>query len=184
MCESIPAARIPSWQFPGICCSMGPGDRVFDSYLSRPPGHLQTMKNLFRNILWSFPTASESRVSSSQALSFGSNWRTYIDHKRPVKAIKSSALSFFSQSNSVRELFYAVLLSWNSHVYWKWQLIILYIDQMDWGAGHLTIIVGKGGYLPTKTARRAGHLNIFFQMPRVCPGVCQGGCSRLELTRT
>ena len=44
---------------------------------------------------------------------------------------------------------------------------------MDWGAGHLTIIVGTGGagHLPTKIARRAGHLNNFFK----CPGVFPGG---------
>ena len=46
-----------------------------------------------------------------------------------------------------------------------WQLIILYIDRMDWRAGHLTTTEGTN----------------FFQMPGVCPG---GGCSRLELTRT
>ena len=26
----------------------------------------------------------------------------------------------------------------------KWQLMFLYIGRMDWGAGHLTIIVGTG----------------------------------------
>ena len=56
-----------------------------------------------------------------------------------------------------------------------WQLIILYIDQMDWRAGHLT----------TQKERGAGHLNFFSNargMPGVLPG--GGGCSRLELTRT
>ena len=66
-----------------------------------------------------------------------------------------------------------------------WQLIILYIDQMDWRAGHLTTQKERGaGHLPTKLARRAGHLNFFSNargMPGVLPG---GGCSRLELTRT
>ena len=56
-----------------------------------------------------------------------------------------------------------------------WQLIILYIDQMDWRAGHLTTQKERGaGHLPTKLARRTGHLN-FFQMLGVCPGFCPGG---------
>ena len=45
---------------------------------------------------------------------------------------------------------------------------------MDLGAGHLTIIIGTGvGHLPTKSARRAGHLTNFFN----CPGytVSEGG---------
>ena len=42
--------------------------------------------------------------------------------------------------------------------------------RMDWRAGHLAIIVGTGaGHLPTKTARRAGHLNIFSNA-RCMPG--------------
>ena len=47
---------------------------------------------------------------------------------------------------------------------------------MDWGAGHLTIIVGTGG-----GAFANKNLNNFFK----CPGYTRGeGCSRLELTRT
>ena len=44
--------------------------------------------------------------------------------------------------------------------------------QMDCGAGHLTIIEGTGGagHLPTKIARRAGHLTNFFKCPRGLPG--------------
>ena len=112
--------------------------------------------------------------------------RAYIDHKRPIRAIKSFALSFFSQSDSFPDLFYAVLLSWNSSVYYKWQQVILYIDRMDWGAGHLSIIVGTGGRaFANKNCPQGRALEQFFQMPGVCPGVCPGGgCSRLESTRT
>ena len=60
-----------------------------------------------------------------------------------------------------------------------WQLITLYIDRMDWRAGHLTITEGTGGgALANKISRRVGHLNNFFK----CPG--GGECSRLELTHT
>ena len=68
-----------------------------------------------------------------------------------------------------------------------WQLIILYIDQMDWRARHLTTTEGIGGEdeeLATKIAHRAGHLKKNSNakgMPRGLPG---GGCSQLELTRT
>ena len=66
-----------------------------------------------------------------------------------------------------------------------WQLIILYIDQMDWRAGHLTITKGTGaGHLPTKLARRAGHLKFFIKCPGHARGFARGECSRLELTRT
>ena len=48
-----------------------------------------------------------------------------------------------------------------------WQPITLYIDRMDWRDGHLTTTEGMGaGHLPTKIARRAGHLNNFFKCPR------------------
>ena len=63
----------------------------------------------------------------------------------------------------------------------KWQVVFWYIGRMDWGAGHLTIIIGTGvGHLPTKISRRAGHLSNFFK----CPCFCPGRYSRLELTRT
>ena len=69
-----------------------------------------------------------------------------------------------------------------------WQPITLYIDRMDWRAGHLTTTegTGGGGHLPTKIARRGRAFEQFFQMPGVCPGggVAGGGCSRLELTYT
>ena len=40
-----------------------------------------------------------------------------------------------------------------------WQPITLYIDRMDWRAGHSTTTEETGaGHLPTKIARKAGHL--------------------------
>ena len=57
-----------------------------------------------------------------------------------------------------------------------WQLTTLYIGRIDWRDGHLTTTEGTGaGHLPTKIARRAGHLNNFFQMSGVYPGVCPWG---------
>ena len=56
------------------------------------------------------------------------------------------------------------------------QLIILYIDRMDWRAGHLATTKGTGaGHLPTKIARRAGHLTIFFK----CPVYARGFARRM-----
>ena len=79
-----------------------------------PLGHFQTTKNLFRNILSSFPTAL--RVKGFKHGHFGIR-RAFIDHKRLIKAIKPFALSIFSRSDSLRDLFHAVLLSWNSYFY-------------------------------------------------------------------
>ena len=90
------------------------GTGIWQLIVSRSPGHLQTTTDLFRNILSSFPTAL--RVKGFKQ-SFWSRWRAFIDHKRPIKAIEPFALSFFSQSDSFRDLFYAVLLNWNSYVY-------------------------------------------------------------------
>ena len=61
----------------------------------------------------------------------------------------------------------------------KWHLIFLYIGRMEWGAGHLTILIGTGdGAFANKNCPPdQAFFNFFF---RVCPG----GCSRLELTRT
>ena len=67
-----------------------------------------------------------------------------------------------------------------------WQPIVLYIDQMDWRAGHLTTTERTGGQaFANKNCPQGQAFEIFFQMPGVCPGVfLGGGCSRLELTRT
>ena len=61
-----------------------------------------------------------------------------------------------------------------------WQLIILYIDQMDWGGGgHLTIITGTGGgAFGNKNCPQGREFGQFFQIPGVCPGVCPGGGAR------
>ena len=98
-----------------------PGTRHFEFNNVPPLGHLRTTKN----ILSSFP--SVLRVKGFKHRHFGTR--------------RESALSFFSRSDSFRDLLYAVLLSWNSHFYKKnWQLVFLYIGRMDWWAGHLTII--------------------------------------------
>ena len=62
----------------------------------------------------------------------------------------------------------------------KWQLIPLYIGGMDWGPGHLTIIVGTGD----PQGRTFVH---FFSNARgLLRSLRRGGgeCSPLELTRT
>ena len=57
-----------------------------------------------------------------------------------------------------------------------WQLIILYIDPMDWRAGHLTTTEGTGdGVFANKNCRQGRAFEQFFQMPGICPGVCPGG---------
>ena len=57
-----------------------------------------------------------------------------------------------------------------------WQLIILYIDRMDWRAGHLTTTEGtRGGAFANKNCPQGLAFERFFQMPGVCPGVCPGG---------
>ena len=54
---------------------------------------------------------------------------------------------------------------------------------MDWRAGIGPPQKERGArYLPTKIARRAGHLKFFFKCPGVCPGggmlkaICQDLC--------
>ena len=57
-----------------------------------------------------------------------------------------------------------------------WQLIILYIDRMDWRAGHLTTTEGTGSRaFANKNCPRGRAFELFFQMPWVCSGVCPGG---------
>ena len=61
-----------------------------------------------------------------------SRGRAFVDHKRPIKTIEPFALSFFSRSDSFRDLFYAVLLSCITVIFNKiWQLITLYIDGLE-----------------------------------------------------
>ena len=62
-----------------------------------------------------------------------------------------------------------------------WQPITLYIDRMDWMAGHLTTTEGTGdGAFANKNYPQGRAFEQFFQMP----GFARGGCSRLELTHT
>ena len=60
-----------------------------------------------------------------------------------------------------------------------WQLIILYIDPMDWGAGHLTTTEGTGaGHLLTTIACRAGHFNNFSNVRGMPGDLPRGGDAR------
>ena len=70
-----------------------------------------------------------------------------------------------------------------------WQLIILYIDRMDWRAGHLTTTEGTGGgafnaKFANKNCPQGRAFEQFFKCPGYARGFAGGGCSRLELTRT
>ena len=56
-----------------------------------------------------------------------------------------------------------------------WQLIILYIDRMDWRSGHLNTTEGTGGGAFANKNCPQGRAFEFFQMSGVCPGVCPGG---------
>ena len=59
-----------------------------------------------------------------------------------------------------------------------WRLIILYIDWMDWRAGHLTTTEGTGGgAFANKNCPQAGHLNNFLNA-RGMPGGLPGGDAR------
>ena len=49
--------------------------------------------------------------------------------------------------------------------------IFVYIGRMDWGVGHLTIIVGTGGgTFANKNCPQSCAFDHFFQMSRVCRG--------------
>ena len=51
------------------------------------------------------------------------------------------------------------------------QPITLYIDRMDWRAGHLTTTEGTGGGASAnKNCPQGRAFEQFFQMLRVCPG--------------
>ena len=66
------------------------------SSVPAPPGICKQPNTCFVASCRHFRRRSELRVSSSQALSFWSRWRAFIDHKRPIKAVEPFALSFFS----------------------------------------------------------------------------------------
>ena len=52
-----------------------------------------------------------------------------------------------------------------------WQPKSLYIDRMDWRAGHLTTTEETGvGAFANKNCPQGRAFEQFFQMPGVCPG--------------
>ena len=67
-----------------------------------------------------------------------------------------------------------------------WQFIILYIDQVDWRAGHLTTIEGTGSraFANKNCPQGRAFEFFFFKYPGYAWGFAPGGCSRPELTRT
>ena len=66
-----------------------------------------------------------------------------------------------------------------------WQLITLYIDRMDWRAGHLTTTEGTGGEaFANKKCPQVRAFEQFFQMPRYARVFVRGGYSRPELACT
>ena len=62
-----------------------------------------------------------------------------------------------------------------------WQPITLYIDRMNWRAGHLTTTEGTGGRAFANKNCPQGRAFEHFSNAWGLPG---GGCSRLELTHT
>ena len=57
-----------------------------------------------------------------------------------------------------------------------WQLIILYIDQMDWRAGHLTTTEGTGGRaFANKNCLQGRAFEIFFKCPGYARWFARGG---------
>ena len=147
-----------------------------------PRAFANIKKNLLRNILSSFPTA----LAQSQGFQTPSFWnkRAFIDqHKTPIKALKPFALCLFRRNDSFRDLFYAVLLSWNSYVYYKMANVIFVYWSNGLGAGHQFGYHSRNegrGICQQKLTAGPG-IWIFFSSARGLPG---GGCSRLELTRT
>ena len=62
MCESIPVASITPRANPGhLRHDESRGQGIWQLIVSRPPGHLQTTKNLFRNILSLFSDGAQSQ---------------------------------------------------------------------------------------------------------------------------
>ena len=72
----------------------------------------------------------------------------------------------------------------------KLQLIFLYFGLMDWGVGHLTVVVGMRGRAFDHHSRNGGRGICQRKLPAglgICPfflmlGDLLGGCSRLKLT--
>ena len=165
--------------------SWGPG--IWQLIVS-PPGIYKQQQTCFVTSCRRFLRRSESGVSSSQALSFWSMWRPFIDHKRPIKVIETFALSFFSRSDSFRDLFYAFLLSWNSCVYKNMATnnFVYWSDGLEGRAFDHHRRNGGRGICQQKLPAGPGIWMIFSNV-RGMPGGLPwggGGCSRLELTRT
>ena len=57
-----------------------------------------------------------------------------------------------------------------------WQPITLYIDRIDWRAGHLTTTEGTGGgAFANENCSQGGDLNNFFKCPGYARGFARGG---------
>ena len=128
---------------------------VWQLIVSRAPSHLQTKKILLQPYVV-ISDGAQSRVSNMDR-HFRIR-RAFIDHKRHVKPIKSFALSSFSWSDPFCDLFYAVLLSWNSYVYCKMTInIFVYrgrgICQQKWPAGPGIFQFFFSGFAPGGDAR-------------------------------
>ena len=85
--------------------------------------------------------------------------------------MKTFAFSLFGQSDSFRDLF--MQFYWAETVMFvkKWKLIFSQIGRMNWGAGHLIIIEGTGGWaFANKDCPRGRAFDQFFK----CPGFAWG----------
>ena len=194
MCESIRTASIPPGKpraNPGHLFhddSRGPG--IWQLIVSQPPGHLQTTTNLFRNIRSSFPTAlrvkSVKGFKQSNTVILEYRWGAFIDHKRPIKAIEPFAFVFFQSEWLISWPVLCSSIELKQFLFIKiWQLIILYIDRMDWRTGHLTTTEGTGvRAFANKNCPQGRAFENFFKCPGYARGFARGECSLLELTRT
>ena len=128
----------------------------------------QQQKTRFVTSCRHFWRRSESRVSNSQALSFWSRWRAFIDNKT----------TFF--------VFFQLewLISWPilcSSIELK-QLCLLWMATNNFvyrsaglrGRAFDRHSRNRGRHLPTKTARRAGHVTSFFNCPWYARGFPRG----------
>ena len=169
MCESVPAASIPPGQTPGIWCMINPMGQAFQIFDNvRAPRHLQTTKNLLSNNRSSFLTALWVKGFKHHHFLI----RAFIVHKCLTKAMKPFVLSFFSQSDSFHDLFYAVLLSWNSYFYHKIATNILVYIWSDGLWGQAFDHHGRNRERGICQQKMPAGLGIWpiFQMHRVCLG--------------
>ena len=123
--------------------SPGGGGGIWQVIVS--PGICKEQKACFATSCRHFRRRSE--VKGFKHRHFGIR-REFIDHKRPIKALKPLALSF------VR--FECQFVTCFMQFYWA-EILVWWT-----GGGHLTIIIGtQVGHLPPKIARWDGHLTIF-----------------------